>query len=110
MVLISRADLPAYLLAKAGITGIFCGGTEMTPEQLVQSFLASKPHLVRATQTGVGGGAQGGKSVATGTTGEVAEKVKKIIRDNEGKFGEIEKENLALFDFFKKEYFSIRRT
>jgi hypothetical protein len=38
----------------------------MTPDQLVKEFLDANPHLVRAGNTGDGGGAGGGRSTTDG--------------------------------------------
>lgn len=40
----------------------FISGVRMTPEQLVQEFLKNNPHMVKAGNTGQGGGAKGGAS------------------------------------------------
>ena len=67
-------DLDGVVVYDAnGVPAYAPGGAEMSVEQLVSTFLATKPHLVRATQTAPGGGAKGGLSVTTGQTGELAE-------------------------------------
>lgn len=68
-------DLDGVVVYDAnGVPAYAPGGAEMTVEQLVQSFLATKPHLVRATQPAPGGGAKGGAAVSTGVGGELEQK------------------------------------
>jgi len=50
------------VVEKDGKTPRFIEGHAMTPEQLVQDFLKTNPHMVKAGNTGQGGGAKGGAS------------------------------------------------
>jgi hypothetical protein len=66
----------------------FVGGKPMTADQLVKEFLDANPHMVRAQNTGDGGGAGGGRTMADGTVTPELAKLQAAVEQAEKDYKE----------------------